>query len=53
MYDVSYEDLLKIFDDKEITDCIWEDIQFCKLMHQLRPQQWELDDQEQKKLVKE
>ena len=35
--------LLKFYGDKETTDRIWEEIQFCKQMHQLRPQQWELE----------
>ena len=43
LYDYSYEMLLKFYGDKETTDKIWDEIQFCKQMHQLRPQQWELE----------
>ena len=43
LYECSYGALLKFYGDKETTDRIWEEIQFCKQMHQLRPQQWELE----------
>ena len=43
LYDYSYDVLLKFYGDKETTDRIWKEIQFCKQMHQLRPQQWELE----------
>lgn len=43
MYEYSYEELLKFYGDKKTTDRIWSEIQFCKQMHQLRPQQWELE----------
>ncbi len=43
MYEYSYEELLKFYGDKETTDRIWDEIQFCKQMHQLRHQQWELE----------
>lgn len=43
LYEYSYDALLKFYGDKETTDRIWEEIQFCKQMHQLRPQQWELE----------
>ena len=43
LYEYSYEMLLKFYGDKETTDRIWDEIQFCKQMHQLRPQQWELE----------
>lgn len=43
MYEYSYEDLLKFYGNKETTGRIWDEIQFCKQMHQLRPQQWELE----------
>ena len=42
LYECSYGALLKFYGDKETTDRIWEEIQFCKQMHQLRPQKWEL-----------
>lgn len=37
LYDYTYNELLKFYDDKDITDRIWDEIQFCKQMHQLRP----------------
>ena len=43
LYEYSYDALLKFYGDKETTDRIWEEIHFCKQMHQLRPQQWELE----------
>ena len=43
LYEYSYDALLKFYGDKETTDRIWEEIQFCKQMHQLRLQQWELE----------
>ena len=42
LYEYSYDILLNYYGNKETTDRIWEEIQFCKQMHQLRPQQWEL-----------
>ena len=42
LYECSYGALLKFYGDKETTDRIWEEIQFCMQMHQLRPQKWEL-----------
>lgn len=47
----TYEMLLKYFGNKEITDRIWEEIDFCKKMHELRPQQWEIETLLQKVLV--
>lgn len=43
LYDYSYNNLLKFYGEKDTTDRIWDDIQFCKQMHQLRPQQWEVE----------
>lgn len=43
MYEWTYEMLLKVFKDKNKTNEIYEEINFCKQMHKLRPQQWELD----------
>lgn len=37
LYDVKYEVLLKFYGDKETTHRIWEEINFCKLMRELRP----------------
>ena len=51
LYEYSYEMLLKFYGDKETTDRIWDEIQFCKQMHQLRPQQWELEITPKKKVL--
>ena len=51
LYEYSYEMLLKFYGDKETTDRIWDEIQFCKQMHQLRPQQWELEFTPKKKVL--
>lgn len=47
-----YNDLISIFNNKLITTKIWQDIQFCSLMHQLRPQQWESERKITKQLLK-
>ena len=52
MYEYSYQDLLKFYGDKNTTDRIWDEIQFCKQMHQLRPQQWEVEYNKPKSLQK-
>lgn len=43
MYDYSYDDLLNFYGDRNTTNRIWDEIKFCRLMHQLRPYQWELE----------
>lgn len=53
LYDYSYENLLKFYGDKQQTDKIWEEIQFCKQMHQLRPQKWELKYKQKCKNIKQ
>ncbi len=52
MYEYSYEELLRFYGHKKTTDRIWNEIQFCKQMHKLRPQQWEIESSIQKELVK-
>ena len=52
LYDYTYEFLFKFYEDKETTDRIWEEIEFCKQMHKLRPQQWELEFEEPKNLIR-
>ncbi len=37
----SYDMLLEYYGNKETTDRIWEEIEFCKQMHKLRRPQWE------------
>ena len=39
----SYGMLFKFYGNKETTDRIWEEMEFCRQMHQLRPQQWEVE----------
>ena len=43
LYEYTYDMLLNIYGNKKKVDRIWEEIQFCKQMHELRPQQWELE----------
>ena len=50
MYNYSYENLFHFYGDKKTTDRIWEEINFCKQMHELRPQQWELQEEEPPKV---
>ena len=42
LYEYTYNGLLQFYGDKETTDRIWDEIQFCKQMHELRPHQDEL-----------
>lgn len=51
LYYYDYDELLKFYGDKETTDRIWEEIQFCRQMHKLRPQQWELEFMPKKKVL--
>ena len=51
LYEYSYDMLLEFYKDKQTTDRIWEEIQFCKQMHQLRPAQWELELNLSRKLI--
>lgn len=37
LYNYSYDELLNFYNNKEITNYIWNEIEFCKLMHKLRP----------------
>ena len=49
-YTYTYEMLLEYYQDKKTTDRIWQEIQFCKQIHKLRPQQWEQDSFQKKKI---
>ncbi len=51
LYEYTYEMLLKFYGDKVTTDRIWDEIQFCKQMHELRPGQWELEFVPKKKIL--
>lgn len=46
----TYEMLFEFYGNKETTDRIWAEIEFCKQMHELRPQQWEIKVSPQKGL---
>lgn len=50
LYDYTYQELLDFYGDKETTDNIWNEIKFCRTMHILRPQQWEMEKPYQKSI---
>ena len=41
LYDYSYDVLLKFYGNRDTTDRIWDEINFCRKMHKFRPQLWE------------
>ena len=43
LYQYTLDDLKKIYGNSEVAKRIMEEIKFCKLMHKLRPQLWELE----------
>lgn len=47
----TYKMLFEFYGNKETTDRIWSEIEFCKQMHKLRPQQWEIKISPQKVLT--
>lgn len=51
LYDYSYNLLLRFYGDEKIADRIWKEIEFCRLMHDLRPQQWEKEFKNNKKVL--
>lgn len=51
LHEYPYEMLSKFYGDKETTDRIWSEIQFCKQMRELRPQQWKLEFTPKKKVL--
>lgn len=51
MYEYTYDMLLAYYGDKKTTDRIWEEMEFCRQMHELRPQQWEIKTSPQKVLT--
>jgi len=50
LYDYTYEYLLNFYENKELTDWIWNEIKFCRTMQLLRPQQWEIEIPVQKRI---
>lgn len=53
LYDYPYDLLLRFYGDKETTDKIWDEINFCRQMHQLRPHQDEYRLEILEKVLKE
>ena len=43
LYEYTYDNLLDLYKKEKITTRIWNEIEFCKLMHKIRPQSWELE----------
>lgn len=43
MYETTYEMLLEFYGDETTTKRIWNEIEFCKQMHELRPMEYEKD----------
>ena len=41
LYYYTFEDLCDIYGNADIAKYIYDEIQFCKLMHEIRPQEWE------------
>lgn len=48
LYEYTYQTLLDFYGDELTTDNIWNEINFCRTMHLLRPQKWEIDEPYQK-----
>lgn len=42
LYQISYDEVLSFYGNTEMANKVWNEIQFCKQMHELRPQQFEL-----------
>lgn len=51
LHDYTYNELLDFYGNKEITDRIWNEIIFCKQMHELRPQRWEIEYKPVEKVI--
>lgn len=49
LYEYTYDNLLDLYKKEKITTRIWNEIEFCKLMHKIRPQSWELEYKTKKK----
>ena len=43
LYYYTFEDLCNIYGSIDTAKYIYDEIQFCKLMHQIRPQEWECE----------
>lgn len=42
LYQISYDEVLAFYGNKKMANKVWNEIKFCKQMHELRPQQFEL-----------
>lgn len=51
LYEYTYDELLMFCKDRKTTNKIWDEIEFCKQMHQLRFKQWELEFIPKKKVL--
>lgn len=49
LYEYTYDNLLDLYKKEKIATRIWNEIEFCKLMHKIRPQSWELEYKTKKK----
>lgn len=49
----TYDMLLNYYGNKKTADRIWDEIMFCKQMHELRPQQWEKEYKQKEKKFNE
>ena len=50
LYDYTYDELLEFYKNEEVANEVYKEIAFCKLMHKLRPQNWEKDIDQVKEL---
>lgn len=51
LYEYTYNNLLDLYKKEKTATRIWNEIEFCKLMHKIRPQSWELESKPKKKLL--
>lgn len=49
LYEYTYDNLLDLYKKEKIATRIWNEIEFCRLMHKIRPQSWELEYKTKKK----
>jgi len=52
LYEYTYDELLMFCKDIKTTNKIWDEIEFCRQMHQLRPKHLELEVTPKKKVLK-
>ena len=49
LYEYTYDNLLDLYKKEKIATRIWNEIEFCRLMHKIRPQSWKLECKSKKK----